>query len=195
MGVNRRGNKRKLDDTASVSRNSELTATAAKAKKLKTTPLPPPQQFEPSSEDEEVVEDDAEIGDLSDESDSRADQEEDQEEEDEEEEEEEGGGEGDALAEGDFNPDNGTLLPPNTSTNSQSFSELSLSEKTMKAIEGMGFKTMTEIQRRAVPPGLAGKDLLGAAKTGSGKTLAFLLPVVEMLSSLRFKRSFQPMRP
>ncbi|KAH8885045.1 DEAD-domain-containing protein [Thozetella sp. PMI_491] len=57
----------------------------------------------------------------------------------------------------------------------------------MKAIEGMGFKNMTEIQRRAVPPGLAGKDLLGAAKTGSGKTLAFLLPVVEMLSSLRFK--------
>ncbi len=58
----------------------------------------------------------------------------------------------------------------------------------MKAIDTMGFKTMTEIQRRAVPPGLAGKDILGAAKTGSGKTLSFLLPVVEMLSSLRFKR-------
>jgi ATP-dependent RNA helicase DDX18/HAS1 len=33
----------------------------------------------------------------------------------------------------------------------------------------------------------SGKDVLGAAKTGSGKTLAFLLPAIEMLSSMRFK--------
>jgi len=46
---------------------------------------------------------------------------------------------------------------------------------------------MTEIQRRGIPPILAGRDLLGAAKTGSGKTLAFLIPAVEMLSALRFK--------
>lgn len=67
------------------------------------------------------------------------------------------------------------------------FAELNLSEKSMKAIEGMGFEDMTEIQRRGIPPLLAGKDVLGAAKTGSGKTLAFLIPAVEMLSSLRFK--------
>jgi len=67
------------------------------------------------------------------------------------------------------------------------FKQLALSEKTMKAIEGMGFETMTEIQRRAIPPLMAGKDVLGAAKTGSGKTLAFLVPAVEMLHSLRFK--------
>jgi ATP-dependent RNA helicase DDX18/HAS1 len=67
------------------------------------------------------------------------------------------------------------------------FKELNLSERTMKAIDGMGFETMTEIQQRAIPPLLAGKDVLGAAKTGSGKTLAFLIPAVEMLSSLRFK--------
>ncbi|KAI1325659.1 P-loop containing nucleoside triphosphate hydrolase protein [Xylariaceae sp. FL0255] len=68
------------------------------------------------------------------------------------------------------------------------FAELKLSEKTLKAItEDMNFTTMTAIQRRAIPPLLAGKDVLGAAKTGSGKTLSFLIPAVEMLSSLRFK--------
>lgn len=81
----------------------------------------------------------------------------------------------------------GNLLPPSVTTNAQDFSELGLSEKTMKAIGEMGFTKMTEIQRRGIPPLLAGKDVLGAAKTGSGKTLAFLIPAVEMLSSLRFK--------
>ncbi|KAF2492337.1 DEAD-domain-containing protein [Lophium mytilinum] len=57
----------------------------------------------------------------------------------------------------------------------------------MQAIKDMGFETMTEIQRRGIPPLMAGKDVLGAAKTGSGKTLAFLIPAVEMLSALRFK--------
>ncbi|KAJ5729883.1 ATP-dependent RNA helicase DDX18 [Penicillium malachiteum] len=69
----------------------------------------------------------------------------------------------------------------------QKFSELNLSEKTMTAIQGMGFTTMTEIQQRTIPPLLAGRDVLGAAKTGSGKTLSFLIPAVEMLSALRFK--------
>lgn len=88
------------------------------------------------------------------------------------------------LAEGPL-PD--TLSLPNTGTQSQKFSELNLSEKTMKAIEDMKFEKMTEIQQRGIPPLLAGRDVLGAAKTGSGKTLAFLIPAVEMLSSLRFK--------
>ncbi|TGJ85241.1 hypothetical protein E0Z10_g3528 [Xylaria hypoxylon] len=70
----------------------------------------------------------------------------------------------------------------------EKFSELNLSEKTLKAIqEDMKFETMTPIQCRAVPPLLAGRDVLGAAKTGSGKTLAFLIPAIEMLHSLRFK--------
>ncbi|KAK3048368.1 ATP-dependent RNA helicase, partial [Coniosporium uncinatum] len=46
---------------------------------------------------------------------------------------------------------------------------------------------MTEIQQKAIPPLMAGRDVLGAAKTGSGKTLSFLIPAVEMLHSLRFK--------
>ena len=76
---------------------------------------------------------------------------------------------------------------PTTSAEPQKFTELNLSEKTMRAIEGMKFENMTEIQRRGIPPLLAGRDVLGAAKTGSGKTLAFLIPAVEMLHSLKFK--------
>jgi ATP-dependent RNA helicase DDX18/HAS1 len=76
---------------------------------------------------------------------------------------------------------------PSTAVEPQKFTELNLSERTMKAIKGMPFDTMTEIQRRGIPPLLAGRDVLGAAKTGSGKTLAFLIPAIEMLYSLKFK--------
>lgn len=67
------------------------------------------------------------------------------------------------------------------------FSTLNLSPPTSSAIQRMGFETMTEVQARTIPPLLAGKDVLGAARTGSGKTMAFLVPSVEMLSTLRFK--------
>lgn len=79
------------------------------------------------------------------------------------------------------------LSLPVTGSEPQKFSDINLSEKTMKAIADMKFENMTEIQRRGIPPLLAGRDVLGAAKTGSGKTLSFLIPAVEMLSSLRFK--------
>ncbi|CAL1696486.1 unnamed protein product [Somion occarium] len=67
------------------------------------------------------------------------------------------------------------------------FSELELSEPTSRTLEEMGFTTMTPIQEKAIPPLLAGKDVLGAARTGSGKTLAFLIPAVELLHRLKFK--------
>ncbi|EXJ89902.1 ATP-dependent RNA helicase HAS1 [Capronia epimyces CBS 606.96] len=76
---------------------------------------------------------------------------------------------------------------PGTNVTPQKFSELALSERTMNAIKEMKFENMTEIQRRGIPPLMAGRDVLGAAKTGSGKTLAFLIPAVEMLRALRFK--------
>ena len=84
-------------------------------------------------------------------------------------------------------PSSTALSLPTMDSAPEEFKQLELSERTMKAIESMGFTKMTEIQRRAIPPLLAGKDVLGAAKTGSGKTLAFLIPAVEMLTSLRFK--------
>ncbi|KAG8424724.1 ATP-dependent RNA helicase [Metarhizium acridum] len=86
---------------------------------------------------------------------------------------------------GDLPADGAPILPP--TAESDMFDQLKLSEKTMKAINEMGFTKMTAIQRTAIPPLLAGKDVLGAAKTGSGKTLAFLIPAIEILSALRFK--------
>jgi ATP-dependent RNA helicase DDX18/HAS1 len=101
--------------------------------------------------------------------------------------------EGDSDAE-DVDAANGADLPtmddvrlPQTEGELQKFTELNLSEKTMKGIEDMGFTTMTEIQQRTIPALLAGRDVLGAAKTGSGKTLSFLIPAIEMLQALRFK--------
>ncbi|XP_076067018.1 putative ATP-dependent RNA helicase pitchoune isoform X2 [Oratosquilla oratoria] len=63
----------------------------------------------------------------------------------------------------------------------------SVSEETMKAIEEMGFKDMTEIQAKAIPKLLEGRDLRGTAKTGAGKTLAFVIPAIELISKLKFK--------
>lgn len=114
-------------------------------------------------------------------------------EEDEEEDSRDSGDE-EAPANGETAENNGADLPSETAVNlpltnrePQKFTELNLSDKTMKAIDDMKFESMTEIQRRGIPPLLAGRDVLGAAKTGSGKTLAFLIPAIEMLSALRFK--------
>jgi ATP-dependent RNA helicase DDX18/HAS1 len=67
------------------------------------------------------------------------------------------------------------------------FTSLGLSNQTQMAIDSLGFKEMTQVQARAIPPSLAGRDILGAAQTGSGKTLAFLIPAVELLYKLSFK--------
>ena len=48
------------------------------------------------------------------------------------------------------------------------------------------FFLQLQIQARAIPPLLLGKDVLGAARTGSGKTLAFLIPAVELLYHISF---------
>merc|ERR1719454_1389133 len=59
--------------------------------------------------------------------------------------------------------------------------------ETITAItEGMGYQNMMPIQARAIPHLLTGKDVLAAARTGSGKTLAFLVPIVELITKLKF---------
>lgn len=99
------------------------------------------------------------------------------------EDDDEDGQQTDLVAQSDL--PSGTSIP--TVDEPTKFSDLKLSDRTMQAIQAMGFESMTEIQQRAIPPLLTGKDVLGAAKTGSGKTLAFLIPAIEMLHSMRFK--------
>jgi len=66
------------------------------------------------------------------------------------------------------------------------FTALPLSENTQTALSKLGFTRLTQIQSMAIPPLLAGKDLVGAAKTGSGKTIAFLVPCIELLHKAQF---------
>jgi ATP-dependent RNA helicase RhlE len=61
------------------------------------------------------------------------------------------------------------------------FSELPLSAALQQKLAAAQFKTLTPIQEQAIPPALAGKDVIGTAQTGTGKTLAFMLPLIEML--------------
>ena len=68
----------------------------------------------------------------------------------------------------------------------KSFADLPLSQATASGLEASHFKTLTDIQRKAIPLALKRRDILGAAKTGSGKTLTFLVPVLENLYRKRW---------
>ena len=61
------------------------------------------------------------------------------------------------------------------------FSSFDLHPALLKSVKELGFVRPTPIQADAIPPGLAGRDLLACAQTGSGKTAAFLLPVIHRL--------------
>src|SRR5687767_4545783 len=61
------------------------------------------------------------------------------------------------------------------------FSSLHLHADLLKGIRELGFVRPTPIQAEAIPPALAGRDLLACAQTGSGKTAAFLLPILHRL--------------
>lgn len=61
------------------------------------------------------------------------------------------------------------------------FSDLPISEETLRGLTEASFTSMTDIQRKTIPIALKGDDVMGTAKTGSGKTLAFLIPTIESL--------------
>ena len=72
-----------------------------------------------------------------------------------------------------------------------SFSSLQLSEPILKALTDLGYTQPTEIQEKAIPVILSGKNLIAAAQTGTGKTAGFVLPILQMLDTdrkLRGKR-------
>jgi ATP-dependent RNA helicase RhlE len=73
------------------------------------------------------------------------------------------------------------------------FTTLNLAEPIAKAVAAEGYTTPTPIQAQAIPPVLAGKDLLGIAQTGTGKTAAFALPILDRLA--RNKAPFRPKSP
>lgn len=62
-----------------------------------------------------------------------------------------------------------------------SFSSLDLHPNLLKGLKELGFSRPTPIQSDAIPPAVAGRDVLACAMTGSGKTAAFLLPIVNKL--------------
>lgn len=62
------------------------------------------------------------------------------------------------------------------------FSDLNLNPKVLKAVNDAGYEQPTPIQAGAIPPALAGQDVLGIAQTGTGKTAGFTLPMLSLLA-------------
>ena len=63
------------------------------------------------------------------------------------------------------------------------FNELNLSAPVLRAVAQAGYESPSPIQAAAIPPVLAGRDLMGCAQTGTGKTAAFALPMLDRLTA------------
>jgi len=68
------------------------------------------------------------------------------------------------------------------------FAKLGISGQLLKATVVAGFDVPKPIQEQAIPPFLAGRDVLGVAQTGSGKTAAFSLPILTKIVALGTRR-------
>ncbi|MBX8535524.1 DEAD/DEAH box helicase [Pseudomonas cichorii] len=62
------------------------------------------------------------------------------------------------------------------------FASLGLIEPLLRALDALGYQTPTPVQAQAIPPVLAGRDLMAAAQTGTGKTAGFALPLLQRLT-------------
>ena len=67
------------------------------------------------------------------------------------------------------------------------FKELGLCEQILESVDEKGYKNPTEIQKKAIPHILMGRDVLGCAQSGTGKTGSFVMPLIEILSSGKSK--------
>jgi len=63
------------------------------------------------------------------------------------------------------------------------FANLGLGPELLESVAALGYEEATAIQREAIPPLLAGRDVLGQAATGTGKTAAFALPLLQRIGS------------
>ena len=63
----------------------------------------------------------------------------------------------------------------------EKFERLGMSKEFVNVLKNFGFKEPSEIQEKAIPLALAGKDIIGSSATGSGKTLVFASPMIENL--------------
>ncbi len=66
-------------------------------------------------------------------------------------------------------------------TQTLTFHDMGLKPQLLQMIEKKGFETPTPIQIESIPPGLAGRDIMGQAKTGTGKTAAFGIPILNRI--------------
>lgn len=64
---------------------------------------------------------------------------------------------------------------------SMTFQQLQLSKNILRSLSEQNYEQPTEIQAKAIPVGLSGRDILGSAQTGTGKTAAFALPIIQNL--------------
>jgi len=62
------------------------------------------------------------------------------------------------------------------------FAALGLDPRLVEALAALGYEEPTPVQREAIPPLLAGHDVLGQAATGTGKTAAFALPLLHRVT-------------
>jgi ATP-dependent RNA helicase RhlE len=61
------------------------------------------------------------------------------------------------------------------------FSDFNLSPRVAAGVAALGYQEPTPIQEQAIPPVMAGNDVMGLAQTGTGKTAAFALPILQRL--------------
>ena len=74
------------------------------------------------------------------------------------------------------------------------FSDLNLIPPILKAAAEAGYEEPSPIQQKAIPPVLAGRDLLGCAQTGTGKTAAFAMPILQRLAATPAPSGGRPIR-
>jgi len=70
---------------------------------------------------------------------------------------------------------------PATEAAEQTFSDLGLDDRVLKALRDVGYETPSAIQSATIPLLLSGRDVVGLAQTGTGKTAAFALPILSRL--------------